>query len=791
MNATHFIKAEKNGKLSVTKEAQNLLTKIKNPVAIISIAGLARTGKSFILNKIVESMTKSKSSGGFKIGNTIDSCTKGIWIWGIPIEAKVRGENATILLLDTEGLASLDESQTHDAKIFTLSILLSSLFVYNSMGTIDSNALDRLSLVCELTKHIQLQTHHKTTEEDISKIAPSFIWLLRDFSLELEHQGQEINSNEYLELALKLQKDLKRESKVQNVKKSIQNLFPNRDCCTLVRPVNDEKKIRKIETLSSSDFRPEFKEQIHDFLGLIGKRIKVKEFNNQSINGSMLYELTKSYVDSINEGKIPNVAGAWESMVEIQCRRSYDESKVIFENLMKKKKFTEIEDLERYYNHCLSESLKSFDNSSIGDLSKSFRSKFQQESLSLFETIKKELEYESKAICQKLIQEMSGRLMMKNFKSFNELKSIFKQEKEVYFKNAKGPSQLSFYQHFIETDLLNILQRMIESKEETFEQQKKSFESMIEKLKKEIESKTLELNNQKYEMKNAQKSHENQLKEINQHKIEVKQLSAQIQKLENELGKSKQQLFDEKDKNNRIQTSTHNLEKETKNLHAKYQKEIKEIEKEKTKEIDDLKAQVLNYSNLYTSSKKDNSMVEKQLSSLKAENQKLKLLETLEPENKQLKEKSKNQKKLIDQNEKQLENLKEELEKLKKEIDLLKWEREKSNDEYVTLQDENNKLKKQIESSEFQVPTKTPKKTKRLRDDMEEDEIPSFSEDTMVTPTKKPRQSMGNLDKISYTSMSPMLLKSKLKERGIPTPKKTNKKDLIKVLEEHDKKQNQ
>jgi hypothetical protein len=33
------------------------------------------------------------------------------------VESRINGEKATILLLDTEGLASLDESQTHDAKV--------------------------------------------------------------------------------------------------------------------------------------------------------------------------------------------------------------------------------------------------------------------------------------------------------------------------------------------------------------------------------------------------------------------------------------------------------------------------------------------------------------------------------------------------------------------------------------------------------------------------------------------------------------------------------------------------
>ena len=42
--------------------------------------------------------------------------------------------------------------------IFTLSILLSSSFVYNSMGNIDEQALESLSLVVNLTKHIHVKS---------------------------------------------------------------------------------------------------------------------------------------------------------------------------------------------------------------------------------------------------------------------------------------------------------------------------------------------------------------------------------------------------------------------------------------------------------------------------------------------------------------------------------------------------------------------------------------------------------------------------------------------------------
>ena len=46
----------------------------------------------------------------------------------------------------------------YSTQIFSLAVLLSSLFVYNQMGGIDEAALDRLSLVTEMTKHIRVKS---------------------------------------------------------------------------------------------------------------------------------------------------------------------------------------------------------------------------------------------------------------------------------------------------------------------------------------------------------------------------------------------------------------------------------------------------------------------------------------------------------------------------------------------------------------------------------------------------------------------------------------------------------
>jgi hypothetical protein len=47
-------------------------------VAVIAVAGKYRTGKSFLLNRVI----LNKKNEGFGVGPTINPCTKGLWVWG-------------------------------------------------------------------------------------------------------------------------------------------------------------------------------------------------------------------------------------------------------------------------------------------------------------------------------------------------------------------------------------------------------------------------------------------------------------------------------------------------------------------------------------------------------------------------------------------------------------------------------------------------------------------------------------------------------------------------------------
>jgi len=106
-------------------------------------------------------------------------------------------EKYKVLIVDSEGIGAFNEDENHDTRIFLLALLLSSYFIYNSMGTIDENALQNLSLIVNLSKQLEVsgQKAEDADPDQVSKYFPSFLWVVRDFALRLQDEyGTGINS---------------------------------------------------------------------------------------------------------------------------------------------------------------------------------------------------------------------------------------------------------------------------------------------------------------------------------------------------------------------------------------------------------------------------------------------------------------------------------------------------------------------------------------------------------------------------------------------------------------------
>ena len=311
-----------NGKFLIPKEAKKLLNQPSfNHIGIISLVGKYRTGKSFLLNRVL--LNKQKNSG-FGVGPTFRPCTKGIWIWSEPfiVTNSKSSKPFPCFLIDTEGLGAYIEEINHDTKIFLIAILISSLFIYNSFGAIDEISLTSLSLVLNLGETIKIKSlSHHDTEEELAEYFPALLWLLRDFSLKLEDiNGNSITEKQYLEKALENVNGNDEIIKEKNrVRKLIRTYFPERDCFTLVRPVENEKDLQNLEYLPDDELRTEFLEQAQIFRNKIMNIITPKTFHKKLLSGAMLIELIENILDTINSGNIPIIENSWKYVIKSEA----------------------------------------------------------------------------------------------------------------------------------------------------------------------------------------------------------------------------------------------------------------------------------------------------------------------------------------------------------------------------------------------------------------------------------------------------------------------------------------
>ena len=303
----------KSGKFIINPEAEEVIKILPSPLGIISVAGMYRTGKSYLLNRVL-----LNQSNGFTVGPSINPCTKGLWMWSKTIQAHTpQGKPINLLIIDTEGIGATDEDHNHDNKIMTLAILLSSYFLYNSIGTIDENSIQSLSLIVNITKNIQ----KKNNNNDFTKYLPTFMWVIRDFSLQLKNkEGVPITSKEYLEYSLEFQQGNSEVIKNKNeIRKMVKEYFPKRDCVTLVRPLLEEGNLQNLEKMDVTKLRKEFIEQVNYLRKVVLNSINPKKLNGQELSGEMFINLLNSYVNMINEGAVPIIQTAWTYMRQNQA----------------------------------------------------------------------------------------------------------------------------------------------------------------------------------------------------------------------------------------------------------------------------------------------------------------------------------------------------------------------------------------------------------------------------------------------------------------------------------------
>ncbi|CAK7350519.1 unnamed protein product [Dovyalis caffra] len=404
-----LVYCDEKGKFRMDPEAVATLQLVKEPIGVVSVCGRARQGKSFILNQLLG------RSSGFQVASTHRPCTKGLWLWSAPLKrTALDGTEYNLLLLDSEGIDAYDQTGTYSTQIFSLAVLLSSMFIYNQMGGIDEAALDRLSLVTQMTKHIRVRASGgRTSASEIGQFAPIFVWLLRDFYLDLVEDDRRITPRDYLELALRPVQGSGKDIAAKNeIRDSIRALFPDRECFPLVRPLNNENDLQRLDQISLNKLRPEFRAGLDALTKFVFERTRPKQVGATVMTGPILVGITESYLEALNNGAVPTISSSWQSVEEAECRRAYDTATEIYMSSFDRSKPAEEAVLRESHEEAVQKSLAAFNAAAvgIGSARKKYEGLLQKFLRRAFEDYKRNAFMEADLRCSNAIQSMEKKL---------------------------------------------------------------------------------------------------------------------------------------------------------------------------------------------------------------------------------------------------------------------------------------------------------------------------------------------------------------------------------------------
>ncbi|XP_028919992.1 guanylate-binding protein 1-like [Ornithorhynchus anatinus] len=394
-----------NGQLTVNQKALAILSDISQSVVVVTIVGLYRTGKSYLMNKL------AGQKKGFSLGSTVQSHTKGIWMWCVPHPTK---ENLTLVLLDTEGLGDVEKGNPkNETWIFILAVLLSSTLVYNSVGTINQQAMDQLHYVSELTKHIRTRAGPSLDGVDDSaefvSFFPDFVWTVRDFTLELNLDGHPITEDEYLENALQIKRETVEKTRMHNLpQRCIVKYFPTKKCFIFAQPTT-RKNLPKLEELQENELEPEFVEQTECFCSYIFQNAKAKMIQGGVvINGTRLKSLVETYVEVVSSGAVPCVENAVLALAEIENSAAVKKAVACYENRMSQLKLptNTLQELLNFDAVSVMEALEVFRQFSFKDEDQRFQKELKNQLLEKKEDFYMKNEKMSADYCWALIQKI-------------------------------------------------------------------------------------------------------------------------------------------------------------------------------------------------------------------------------------------------------------------------------------------------------------------------------------------------------------------------------------------------
>ncbi|XP_072203741.1 guanylate-binding protein 1-like [Excalfactoria chinensis] len=518
MPAPLCLVTNKDGVLSLDPTALAVLRGVTQPVVVVAIAGLYRTGKSFLMNQLAQKRV------GFPLGPTVHAETKGIWMWCLPHPHR---PGVALVLLDTEGLGDPNKDDDHsDTWIFTLALLLSSTLVYNSMGTIDQRALEQLRLVTELTKHIRVREEDKDPASNYVRVFPVFVWTVRDFTLQLRDGEMTMSEDEYLEEVLRLQTgDGQKTNERNELRRCLRNFFPRRKLFTMEWPAAGADLCR-LEELREEELQPGFRKKVDAFCRYIWEEAPVKVLlGGRQVTGSALACLAEKYMAAISSGAVPCVESAVTALARAENSAAVQAAVAEYQKGMEQRLVlptASYEELVAVHQDCEQRAIALFLSRAFADHDHKYHSELVHKLEAAKEEFRRRNEEASEQRCHAVLQELWRDVELRLQKGdyvapggaqlFKEdLNRVLEEYKQRPDKGVRAEAVLNVFLR--EREGLEQVLKVTEAQLELMEKQKEAAAAEAEAARKAAEAKQEEL---QHSMQEHMRQLEQRLKEEKQ-----------------------------------------------------------------------------------------------------------------------------------------------------------------------------------------------------------------------------------------------------------------------------------
>uniref|UniRef100_A0A7S4VAK9 Guanylate-binding protein N-terminal domain-containing protein n=1 Tax=Alexandrium monilatum TaxID=311494 RepID=A0A7S4VAK9_9DINO len=283
-------------------------------LAVASMCGLNATGKTFLVNLLLGRVQKGLPA--LRVGTGSGAGNDGLWLWG-PVDP-ADDKSPLLAFFDCEGFGHADGDRARESHWMTLCALLSSVVLLNSRGDLNEELFRSLARVGRFVDNIE--------ERGNEAHRPVLFWVLRDFVQDLkDSRGNILTPDEYLDQALHHNEQSEHDA-TREVRQSLLKFFRHRSCSTLPPPTSDPQ-LRQVNTMQYASLSGVFRSGVEELRQQVFAACSAnpKTVGGQPLGCFAFVQLLRQLVVALNDDRILNVRGAWETVQHTVCGQLADE----------------------------------------------------------------------------------------------------------------------------------------------------------------------------------------------------------------------------------------------------------------------------------------------------------------------------------------------------------------------------------------------------------------------------------------------------------------------------------